>query len=76
VAHLKKRVTFAGVDYILVPVELWSNVKTEVGLVDHTIARELYMEMLAYEDSNELDKQIAEDEAREKYVREQSAGRR
>ena len=26
-AHLKKRVTFAGVDYILVPVELWNKAK-------------------------------------------------
>jgi len=26
-AHLKKRVTFAGVDYILVPVELWEALK-------------------------------------------------
>ena len=26
-AHLKKRVTFAGVDYILVPVSLWKALK-------------------------------------------------
>ena len=29
-AHLKKRVTFAGVDYILVPVSLWERAKDEV----------------------------------------------
>ena len=59
--HLKKRVTFAGVDYILVPVELWEACKTV--LYDETQdigtalcdVKDLYTNMTAYEGTDEVE---------------------
>lgn len=64
-AHMKKRMTFHGVDYIVVPVELWEAAKEAVeGCTfeynmegepqpEDKAAKELHANMLAYEGSNE-----------------------
>jgi len=61
-AHLKKRVTFAGVDYILVPVELWDEAK---GLFfdglegahsyDRVLMNQMFRAMKAYEGTDEVE---------------------
>lgn len=55
--HLKKRMTFHGVEYLVVPVELWEGAKESVGIEaripDAVEARELLDNMLAYEGSTE-----------------------
>ena len=51
--HLAKHMQFHGVDYIVVPKELWEEAKREVGYVNHTIAKEIYANMQAYDNSNE-----------------------
>ena len=74
--HLKKRMTFHGVEYIVVPVELWDSAVSEVGLVKFPSTRQLYADMLAYESTNsEVEKAVAEIEAQEQYVKEQSRSR-
>ena len=62
-AHLKKRVTFAGVDYILVPVELWEEgiqmMDTAIGKCGPQYSEECFEElkakMLAYEGTDEVE---------------------
>jgi len=56
--HLKKRVTFAGVDYILVPVEMWEGLKDWTrGYADEGWegADKLLTECYKYEGVNELE---------------------
>lgn len=59
-AHMKKRMTFHGVDYIVVPVELWDAAKDVIhrhksALYGPQIAEstELHDNMEVYEGSNE-----------------------
>ena len=62
--HLKKRVTFAGVDYILVPERLWDGAKDVVERSHDDYKRygdfgtlhdvELFDEIIAYDGVNEL----------------------
>lgn len=52
-AHMKKRMTFHGVDYIVVPVELWEECKERVNEIGKVPFQELHTNMLAYEGSNE-----------------------
>lgn len=47
--HAKKRMTFHGVDYIMVPAELWEDAKAASQFIDV----ELHQNMLAYEGSEE-----------------------
>lgn len=57
--HLAKHMQFHGVDYIVVPVELWEDVKNALdGLegahaTDRMWMKELLANMQAYDNSNE-----------------------
>jgi hypothetical protein len=62
--HLRKRMTFHGVEYLVVPVELWEEAKENVialiGFAEQegqthveVGARDFHANMLAYEGSNE-----------------------
>lgn len=60
-AMMKKRMTFHGVDYIVVPQELWDGVKEGLQQAERKCSErysevefvELRLNMLAYEGSNE-----------------------
>ena len=58
--HLAKHMQFHGVDYIVVPLELWEEAKNTVQTASsnfdtstHRYYEELYEQMCAYDNSNE-----------------------
>lgn len=56
--HLAKHMQFHGVDYIVVPVELWEDAKQTAfnlyaSYAGDLRAKEIYEQMCAYDNSNE-----------------------
>ena len=54
--HLRKRMTFHGVEYLIVPVELWEEAKSNLKDAERLCAEpfgETIDNMTAYEGSNE-----------------------